>query len=96
MTLNMHKQPTGTSTTQVTDLWHCHGVYVWGFDSETRHSPYRQIVLPLNLMFILVSMLDVQSQVSNFMFSYIDGGAQFRARGALPSQAWEGTPLPLN
>ena len=41
-------------------------------------------------------MLDVQSQVSNFMFSYIDGGAQFRARGALPSQAREGTPLPLN
>ena len=41
-------------------------------------------------------MLDVQSQVSNFMLSYIDGGAQIRARGALPSQAREGTPLPLN
>ena len=44
----------------------------------------------------LVSMLNVQSQVSNFMFSYIDGGTQFRGRGILPSQAREGTPLPLN
>ena len=45
-------------------------ILVWGFDSETGHLPYGQIVLSLNLMFILVSMLDVQSQVSNFMFSW--------------------------
>ena len=47
-------------------------------------------------MLILVSMLDDQSQVSNFMFSYIDGGTQFRARETLSLQAQEGTPLPLN
>jgi hypothetical protein len=30
------------------------------------------------------------------MNPYIDGGAQFRGKGALPLQAWAGTPLALN
>jgi hypothetical protein len=41
------------------------------------------------------SILDFKFYVES-QFSYIDGGTQFRGRGALPSQAWEGPPLPLN